>query len=469
MKSFKQKINAYVGIVVALALLLIWHLNFWFASLLEDHQQESILGADPHAAAFRLENSHGRQGGNEKGKLKNFDHRKQQRQPQPPEQLLSASHDKNNGYSFHIVVSSGCNSLQDWQSYTFFHAIKQSGFEGNVTRVASCETEEQATALKQLHQEQISIMSPNFHLFTTPDFTRMAGPEKYNFFNKPFGVRYWLEHGLGLPANLAEYEKTIMVLMDPDQFLLRPFVQDMAHEQELWHDPTGYRQVKKGQPMAAKYSFGGAWTRDIDVKNLLDVNLTVQRIPKEESGLLRNWNAKYMGKYFAIGAPYVVETADFLEIVQSWAEFVVPIYKQMKAKGKDPFMAEMYGYCAAGAHLNLRHQMSNSFMISEPESGSDSEAWSEWIDGKSSQSVCSPDMSPMPHSFHFCQRYYIGVSTTSIAKHTNDLARTNFLTIFQHLTLVVIRNTFFQSTKFLNRLLTICFYLVIIPYLRRHQ
>jgi len=383
-----KNLHLSVGGVVALSLLLIWNFNFWVLSELDNQLAISssgintVVGFDSSVIGGVSTTS-----SKQRSAL----------------QSASKTDDRNNGYTFHIVVSSGCNSLQDWQSYMFFYNIKISGFKGDVTRVASCETKEAANLLKTLHKEQIAIMSPNFHLHTTPDYANLVKP-KYNFFNKPFGIRHWMEHGLGLPANLPKYEKTIIVIMDPDQALLRPFVQDMTDEPEVWSDPNGYKVVKRGQPMAAKYEYGGTWINKINVDQLLQVNATIKRVSRSESGL-NTWTPQLMTDHFTIGAPYVAVMADMFEIVVTWAEFVVPIHAQM---GDGTFMAEMYGYDAAAAHLNLPHQMSNSFMISNTAGDSSSEAWRQWVDGRSSEDVCSMDMNPVPHTLHFCQRYYIG-------------------------------------------------------------
>ena len=316
------------------------------------------------------------------------------------------------GFVFHIVFSSGCNALQDWQSYMFFYHIMASGFTGNVTRVASCETDEQAAALRKSHNEQISsLMSPKFLLHTTPDYTHMAPGEKYNFFNKPFGVRHWMEHGLDFANQEMKFAKTIVVLMDPDQFLMRPFRRDMTNEAGLWHGKdSGYRIVDQGQPMAALYGFGGSWIRKLNVTELLELP-ALQNMPPHvnEQSRLRTLTPQEVGQSYAVGPPYVVQASDMWKIVRTWADLVVPIHQQMAG---GTFLAEMFAYCMAAAHWNLPHQISRSFMISDPEVAA-AEAWVDWIDVKQKdvsddKDICSLDFSPMPHVFHFCQRFYIG-------------------------------------------------------------
>ena len=342
-------------------------------------------------------------------------------QPLPQNQRQTTEEEEfrlNDGFVFHIVFSSGCNALQDWQSYMFFYHIMASGFTGNVTRVASCETDEQAAALRKSHNEQISsLMSPKFLLHTTADYTHMAPGQKYNFFNKPFGIRHWMEDGLDFANQEAKFAKTIVVLMDPDQFLMRPFRRDMTNEPELWHgNNSGYRIVDQGQPMAALYGFGGSWIRKLNVTELLELPALKNMPPHvNEQSRLRTLTPQEIGQSYAIGPPYVVQASDMWKIVRTWADLVVPIHQQMAG---GTFLAEMFGYCAAAAHWNLPHQISRSFMISDPDVAA-AEAWVDWIDVKqkdeetgrpvsADKDICSLNFAPMPHVFHFCQRFYIG-------------------------------------------------------------
>ena len=359
----------------------------------------------------------------------------------------------NNGYVFHIVFSTGCNAFQDWQSYAFFYHVMASGFTGDVTRIASCSTQEEANQLRKVHQEQIQgLMSSQFHLHTTPDFSYEARNQtqgkKYKFFNKPFGMRHWMTNSLGFPNHTSqEWDKTIIVLMDPDEFLIRPFEKiNMTDERELWKDPNGYRVVGKGQPMGAMYCYGGNY-----INNALNVSqlLEMPELSNDDSTMsgLRDATPHSMASHYAVGPPYVVEATDMFQIVQMWATLVVPIHQQMYKNGTgNPFMAEMYAYSCAAAHLHLPHQLSRSFMISatnDHEGPAGCEAWYDWIEktpeplppttpqhrvpsdaptdtvattmgatepksNQTSSSICSLDYEWIPHCFHYCQSYRLG-------------------------------------------------------------
>ena len=341
----------------------------------------------------------------------------------------ATSNNDDEAYVFHIVFSSGCNALQDWQSYAFLYQVWKSGFTGNVTRVASCQSDEAAQTLQRHFETHIQQhMSNRFQLHITPDYSHLVSDRHaYNFFNKPHGIHHWMTEGLHFPQQASQYQRTIIVLMDPDQFLLRPFEQDMTHGRELWtSESTGYRTIQKGQPMAALYGFGGDYINHLNVTELLTVPGI--REGASTSGL-RNVTASLLARHYAVGPPYVVQADDMYEIVTSWSQLVVPIYQQ-EMRGQSPsnqnaaFLAEMHAYSLAAAHLNLPHQVSKSFMISDPESGRE-EAWAEWIDktprdemeGKGDNdendsndatNICSLNYRYMPHAYHYCQRVYIG-------------------------------------------------------------
>ena len=347
-------------------------------------------------------------------------------QPTTNTTTSATSTNDNDAYVFHIVFSSGCNALQDWQSYAFLYQVWKSGFTGNVTRVASCESKEAAQTLQRHFETHIQQhMSNRFQLHITPDYSHLASDRHaYNFFNKPHGIHHWMTEGLHFPQQASQYQRTIIVLMDPDQFLLRPFEQDMTHGRELWtSESTGYRTIQKGQPMAALYGFGGSFVDRLNVTELLTVPGIRER--SSTSGL-RTVTASLLARHYAVGPPYVVQAYDMYEIVTAWSQLVVPIYHQ-EMRGQSPsnndaaFLAEMHAYSMAAAHLNLPHQVSKSFMISDPESGSE-EAWTEWIDktprddkgdkdkneSNDETNICSLNYRYMPHVYHYCQRVYIG-------------------------------------------------------------
>ena len=76
--------------------------------------------------------------------------------------------------TYHTVISTGCSTFQDWQSYVFFFHLLHSGQEGPVTRIASGCSEEDAHTLTDIFEKEIATMAPGrFRLHLTPDFSRI--------------------------------------------------------------------------------------------------------------------------------------------------------------------------------------------------------------------------------------------------------------------------------------------------------
>jgi hypothetical protein len=81
--------------------------------------------------------------------------------------------------SYHVIFSTGCSSAQNWQSYFFFYhalAIQQ---PGNVTRIASGCTAQQAIELYHFHERYMQRMSQNVLLHFTPDYPTLRVDERW--------------------------------------------------------------------------------------------------------------------------------------------------------------------------------------------------------------------------------------------------------------------------------------------------
>lgn len=152
----------------------------------------------------------------------------------------------------HIIFSTGCTTFQDWQSYTFFYHAMKAGQPGHVTRIASGCKPEEAEERQRLHKERIEIMSNRFYLHLTPDFMGLKPGFRYKFFNKPYGVRHWMEHGpLGYPDKVV-HKDAIVMLLDPDQMLLRPLTNNFTDWAVDWKPTkdTPKLIVEHGSPFA---------------------------------------------------------------------------------------------------------------------------------------------------------------------------------------------------------------------------
>jgi hypothetical protein len=98
---------------------------------------------------------------------------------------------------YHLVFSTSC-SKNDWQSYLFFYLAMTTRQDGDITHIVSgCDPETEAE-MRRLHEEQhTEAMSTNFLIHFTPDFAIKNRFQKTKYWNKPFGVKHWLEHRFG--------------------------------------------------------------------------------------------------------------------------------------------------------------------------------------------------------------------------------------------------------------------------------
>ena len=199
---------------------------------------------------------------------------------------------------YHTIFSTGCSIFQDWQSYVFFYHAVRSGQEGHVTRIASgCNGEDQIK-LQEMFDKEISSMRPGIHhLHQTPDYSRVPKKEysRYKYFNKPFGVRHWMEHALGYPGNHELHDDSIIILMDPDQVMMRPFTNDFTNSSEIWkYEKTRKLKVEHGSPFAQQYGYAMQSFDRVNVSNIFQGN----DFPTPISNMSRKELREY---YFAMG------------------------------------------------------------------------------------------------------------------------------------------------------------------------
>jgi hypothetical protein len=304
----------------------------------------------------------------------------------------------------HLVFSTGCSVFQDWQSYGFFFQAWYSGHKGHVTRVASgCEGRDAEQILLNHDRLIVRGMSDRFHLHLTPDYSKTSIPGvNYKFFNKPMGLRHWMEQGLGFKLDQSDSTKAsnlgdaVFVILDPDQFVTRPFRREYRRDAELWVTMPLEATVKveRGKPVAQLYGFGARWIDKINATFVLN-STTVT------SGL-KSWTRDDVAHHYAAGPPYMAVGSDMYEIVRTWAEMAVPVYQLT-----ENHLSEMFAYSVAAAHLKLPHQLARSFMLSDISTG-EGEAWA-WVDEQSAAQVCRPQpASKLPLVIHYCQRYFLG-------------------------------------------------------------
>jgi hypothetical protein len=222
---------------------------------------------------------------------------------------------------YHVIFSTGCSIFQDWQSYVFFYFAKVKEQPGTVTRIVSgCATKDKET-LQRLFDEQIATMVEpgRFRIHFTQDYSRLKPGVVYKYWNKPFGTKHWMEKVLGFPNNPIN-ENAIVILMDPDQLILRPF-RDNDFSNTFWahkiHDPR--TRVEHGKPMGQKYGFGQQWRHKINMKAVL---------PEGESTPIDEMSDLEALQGYAVGPPYIATARDMYAIVTKWTEFAIPVHDQ---------------------------------------------------------------------------------------------------------------------------------------------
>lgn len=310
----------------------------------------------------------------------------------------------------HIVFSTDCSSYQDWQSYLLFHSAMKVKQPGKVTRIASGCTDEQSIELKDRHDTTISSkMSIDFGLHLTPKFETAGGENNhkaYYFYNKPFGVKHWLEYGegMGLTENGQMQNKdVIVIILDPDMVLLRPIGIDYADKSDVLVGPNHNKEdrrfkVAHGSPFSQKYGLGRQWQK---------FNLTY--ITGDDSTPAAQVSQNDGRDHYPAGPPILATAQDMHKITTKWTEFLPRLREEYPH-----LLGEMYAYCVAAAHLGLKHQMIDSLMIS----GADNpgEGW-PLINKIPSEEICKVGNSTgtghrhgydLPNVIHYCQHYGIG-------------------------------------------------------------
>ena len=311
---------------------------------------------------------------------------------------------------YQIVFSTDCSPYQHWQAYVLFYSALKVGQRGYVTRIASGCSEEEGKAELDWHNRHIrGAMSERFKIHLTPHFSSVVEKDgevvgNYEFFNKPFGMRHWMENGEGMGINpksgKMRDEDAIIVLLDPDHILLRPFTDDFSDDKETIvngiHKENRKTRVEHGSPFGQFYGLGSKW-REFNLAEITsDRESPAKQVPNHEAQ-----------RDYPAGPPYLATARDMYHIVTKWAEFVPKVHNEY------PFLlAEMYAYCIAAAHVKLPHQIVHSMMVSNTQMGNN-EGW-DFLDKIPAENICEYASAldhkkhALPNVLHHCQRYMLG-------------------------------------------------------------
>ena len=333
-----------------------------------------------------------------------------------PEQDEALTIDSATGLQYHLVFSTDCSPYQHWQSYLVYYTALKVRQPGHITRIASGCDEDQAKAMQEWFDTDIQPLSKRFHLQLTPHFSHVVDESgktigDYKFFNKPFGLKYWLEHSPQLNYdnnnnnnNGTTFDESlhndVVILIDPDMALLRPLTADFSNDREtIIAKPRQphilARQVGPGKPFAQVYGFGTQWQR-LNLTKIAGAGTPAATVSQQDGRL-----------YYPAGPPYLATVPDMHRIAVTWSSFVPAVYEQYPH-----LLAEMFAYCIAAAHLQLPHQMIDSLMISATNAGG--EGW-PLVDAIPAHEVCGfgknirhDEQYAVPSVVHLCQRYMVG-------------------------------------------------------------
>ena len=311
-------------------------------------------------------------------------------------QEMKSKTDQGSDPKYHTVFSTDCGRFQKWQSYLLFYSAFKVKQQGTITRIASGCTLDEVEAEKEFHADIAQHMSSNFKVHFTPDFSVVKDKngedtgDRYVYFNKPFGLLHWMEHG---DDDIKEDD--IIILVDSDQVLTRPITNDFSEKMEhLLVGDNPKRIVTHGSPFAQLFGIGDKW-----------LHLDLNKVTGTNNSPAKNVNSEDAMLYYPAGPPYLATARDMHKIAQTWSDFVPRSYVE-----HPDLMAEMYAFCIAAAHLNLPHQIVKSLMVSDIYSGDGAEGW-KLIDEIDNENICSANVMvdhTLPSVLHYCQSYRLG-------------------------------------------------------------
>lgn len=128
-----------------------------------------------------------------------------------------------------------------------------------------------------------------------------------------------MQEGLGFPNNSAEHDDTIIILLDPDQILIRPFTNDFTNSSEKWRLKEGYKlKVEHGSPFAQQYGYGLQWKRKVQPAQVF----------QGESPVATMTDSEAYDYYTGMGPPYIATGKDMYQIASKWAEIVPRVHDE---------------------------------------------------------------------------------------------------------------------------------------------
>lgn len=296
----------------------------------------------------------------------------------------------------HIVFSTGCiRPSTETSSLILQSTAAAVGHRGPITRIASgCSKEKQQELLT------LPTLYPDYRIHFTPAYFPHPVPginDRYPPYNKPFGLRHWLEHG-----NVTE---SLIALIDADFLFLRPLL--VNANRSVRYDGTRnpsevFDTVASGIGVAQdwfNYMKGGLWTHHKKVHEKVCQGRPCGSVSVSEA-------KEY---YSPTGPPYVMLTSDVRRFMDDYCNFTVQVRKEYKT-----WMSEMYGFAVAAANHGIKFTIASDVGITHPRFGDKNsrEYWgfAKRIRGNPCANSSNDDrptvaQKDLPVALHLCQKY----------------------------------------------------------------
>lgn len=119
-------------------------------------------------------------------------------------------------------------------------------------------------------------------------------------------MRHWMQNALGYPDNHEQHDDTIIILLDPDQIMIRPFTNDFTNSSEKWKLDGGYKlKVEHGSPFSQQYGYGIQWKRKVSMEQVFQGPSPVTNMTDKEA----------FDYYMGMGPPYIATAKDVSDFV----------------------------------------------------------------------------------------------------------------------------------------------------------
>jgi peptidyl serine alpha-galactosyltransferase len=261
------------------------------------------------------------------------------------------------------------------------------------------------------------------------------------FDNLSSGVHHWLENVLGYPDDASkEHDNDVVILVDPDMLLMRPFVNDFSEfPLDLWTSHNRKKAQKEplltkvlpGKPMAQDYNYGEAFLEaaESNLTHVVGKDSPIHNLTRQDAKVLYSGGPPYVftakdmrtstfillsvslihlcvstsKSFFSFLCTFLLSsTLSIDQVTTYWTKFLPRLFDIFPK-----FMAEMYAYNLATAHLEMPQQLARGFMVSNVvlDQG---EGW-YFLKDVPPEQICHRSTKRFtPQVLHFCQRYSIG-------------------------------------------------------------